>query len=219
MGKCFLYGSCSGGVAFGTKASLVVAVDAGSSVSCSNGTETITADEESGRWHFSLEPGTWTITASLDGMTVSETVVLSPLESKFVTLYYTYYLYNKGNEYADITGGWGAASSYGVLTKGDDYMSYRANTTNWKYVKTANAIDLTGFITIHAIAKYNSTSSSNACLIGCMSDASTLKKSTKFGNSAFTEITVDISDLSGEYFVCFGNAASSETVIQSLWLD
>lgn len=71
MSKCFLYGAGTS-----LKGTIIVLADPGCTVTCSKGTVTKTAAGNNGVWAFPVSMGTWKVTATLDGETKTETVVL-----------------------------------------------------------------------------------------------------------------------------------------------
>lgn len=71
------------------KPKIVVTAPAGSTVTCSNGTVTETSEENNGTWTFSwLDPGTWEIFASLNGLTSQKSVDATEAKTYYVTLDY-----------------------------------------------------------------------------------------------------------------------------------
>lgn len=91
MGKGFLYGN--GGGSSKNKSQIIVTVDAGSTVTCSNGTVTKTATATNGTCTFTgLDVGTWTISATLNGQTAASTVTITEADQKY--RYYVTITYN-----------------------------------------------------------------------------------------------------------------------------
>ena len=90
MSKCFIEGMGGGG----TKlfAAIGVTYPAGSTLTCTNGTKTLTAKTTSGQWVFAIpSAGIWTVTAILGTETASETVVITTEgQFKSVELMYNY---------------------------------------------------------------------------------------------------------------------------------
>lgn len=87
MGRCFLYRADVGGSGGMTNGEIVVTTEAGSTVTCSNGSVTKTATATNGTCIFSgLSDSTWTVKATLDGETITETVVMDYPRRIFVVL-------------------------------------------------------------------------------------------------------------------------------------
>ena len=89
-----------------------VTYPAGSVCTCTKGTKTYKAKNTSGLALFAVpEVGEWTITCSDGISTATKTVsITSEGQIETVVLAYGLYLYDAGNEYTSITGGWSRAS-------------------------------------------------------------------------------------------------------------
>lgn len=89
------------------------------------------ADESLADWYYSVSVnnyGTWEISASLDAdNTASASVTVNSNEQYDVALTYLYYLYNKGNEFTDRSGGW-AIYGNAAGEKRDDGLLLKTNT-------------------------------------------------------------------------------------------
>ena len=177
--------------------------------------------------------GTATITATLGNDTVTETVSVSAAGEYTVTISFWYgQLYASGNQYTEHTGGWVAKNVkttvsgqtvnavYPVLDLSGSTMiasvSSSGGSNNSGSVLTTNKIDLTDFDTITYVV---SITYSNAR--GVTFYATSVNSA---GDSAFSAdvsqttydsgnqtITLDVSALSGEYYVGFNLLAGSST--------
>lgn len=294
------------------KPKIVVTAPAGSTVTCSNGTVTETAEESNGTWTFSwLDPGTWEIFASLGGQTAKRSVEATEAKAYYITLDYnqsviivtapdgcyvqlndfdgkiyqsgnvangTYTfrnvdpgeycinlwrgeehawknitvgesqeyrvtmnfwdgtLYDAGNEYTDITGGWVAQAwkdQYGLeypatgkapsITRGSTKMTVKlSQSRSGKYesgaAATSQAIDLTNFSKLQFTGSSNETEEF-LCWFGVLPEGETdMEKAAanmdiKTSNKTYT---LDISKLSGRYYIFLGlyvyNLAASVTI-------
>lgn len=149
---------CGGGVKL--FAVISVTYPAGSVCTCAKGTKTYKAKNTSGLALFAVpEVGDWTITCS-DGISTATKTVSITSEGQIETVVLTYglYLYDAGNEYTSITGGWSLAKSNGD-TSGETFEN---NTNNMMFSSSyvhgshfangflcpANAIDLTPYNTM-----------------------------------------------------------------------
>lgn len=90
-------------------AAIGVTYPAGSTLTCTNGTKTLKAKTTSGQWVFAIpEVGTWTLEITDGTRTKSQSVNISTEgQSENVKLvYWGGTLYDAGDEYAAVTGGW-----------------------------------------------------------------------------------------------------------------
>lgn len=97
--------------------------------------------------------GTWTITATDGKNTATQDVLVDMITDYEIEMSYFkgLWLYNKGDECVDITGGWEATISVrnkGTLTKNDTYFRLKANTGNMAVV-TQKVIPITQYKTIN----------------------------------------------------------------------
>lgn len=152
MGECFLTrsGGSSGGSAFGY---IVASFPAGTvSCTCTNAGTVLQADSTGlaqGEYTFEVvRPGTWTVTATDGTNTKSQEVIITATQQvEEVTLaYWSGELYDAGNQYTDITGGW--KSIKGKVTFNEDSITISAAESSEAIVGTTNAIDLSGFTTL-----------------------------------------------------------------------
>ena len=134
------------------------------------------------------------------------------------------YLYDKGNQFTTLTGGWAAYGDRANVTFEDQYMllqlqsGYNEQTAA---AHTVNKIDFTGISTLYfyidertsddiadssKISKYGAVGISDSPDIrnnGWVAYTQVLK------SSAGTLYTVDVSQYSGEYYICVHNAINS----------
>lgn len=76
--------------ALGFAPRIVVTAPAGSTVTCTKGSTTITAPEEGGTWTFNVpDYGVWTINANKDGESASESIDVSEVKRYSISLAYT----------------------------------------------------------------------------------------------------------------------------------
>ena len=129
----------------------------GGTCTCTNGSRTYTAKDTSGRALFAVpEAGAWTITCSDGISTATKTVSITYAgQIETVVLAYSLYLYDAGNEYTSITGGWSLAKSNGdasgeTLKKNTNNMQFASSYVEGSHFANgflcpANAIDLTAY--------------------------------------------------------------------------
>ena len=144
----------SGGGSGKLFAAIGVTYPAGSTLTCTNGTKTLTAKNTSGQWVFAVpEAGTWTVKAVSGSNSKSQSVSITKegqLES--VTLSYSYEILNSST---NITGGW--HTEYGPSNQGSKVtvrqneveLYYQSNSANqWSNALTKNAFDFSKYKTL-----------------------------------------------------------------------
>lgn len=193
----------SGGKLF---AVIAVTYPAGSTCTCANGTKIYTAKDTSGQWIFRIpSAGTWTVTATDGTNTKSQEVsITAEQQAEKVTLaYWNGELYDAGNQYTDITGGWIRHGTGGTVTFNDDniYLATLSEYTEGA-VDTTNAVDLTDYATL----KVTVQGSSKIGKVLVYTKDTTGKEivaasvSLKSGTNE-TVTSLDVSGLSGVYYV------------------
>lgn len=194
------------GISGGSYAYIVVSFPAGtSSCTCSNGTVTLTADASAlakGLYVFAIpSAGTWTVAASsgTESKTQSVSITAEGQAESVKMSFWDGTLYDAGNQYTDITGGWERVGTGGKVTFNDDNMEITCTTDNsFGTVQTANAIDLTGFasvkVTISAADKRNMGGSiriinpiTNAIVASSALDSTALTTTTALDISSINE--------------------------------
>lgn len=196
----------SGGKLF---AVIAVTYPAGSTCTCANGTKTYTAKDTSGQWIFRIpSAGTWTVTAT-DGTNTKtqEVSITAEQQAEKVTLaYWSGELYDAGNQYTDITGGWIRHSKGGTVTFNDDNI-YLETLQDYSFgtVDTTNAIDLSDFATL----KVTASATTRQYMLGKVilytkntAGKETIAASASLDSSSTETVTsLDVSALSGAYYV------------------
>ena len=182
------------------------------SCTCSNGETVLEADAEGlARGQFVFEvptAGEWTVTISIGADTKSESVSITAAgQAETVTLaHWSGELYDAGNQYTDITGGWIRVGSGGTVTFNDDNI-YLATLQDYSFgtVDTTNAIDLTDFATL----KVTATATNNSYMLGKVivytkdtTGKVTIAASANLDSSAIETVTsLDVHALNGAYYV------------------
>ena len=195
---------------------IAVTYPEGSVCTCVSGTKTLKARDASGKALFNVSTGTWTVTATDGSRTTSKSVsITSEGQAESVALYYVLYLYNKGYQDTDVTGGlkgyaYGSSSSGSTrvipsVNYGDTYITVTnqaaSNGTSASSLFAENAIDITKYNNL----KINITNrSGNANTIGF---GITKTKQDKFEYAAFLitdttgEFSLDVSSIAGDYYI------------------
>lgn len=199
-------------------ATINITYPAGSTCTCSDGTTTLSAPDTSGTWACIVpNAGTWTAAATDGVENTSESVsITTDGQTVAVELSYYTYLFKPNTDTTNVTGGWQLNSNGSLDSAGDQLVATFTNAYNHGItfnVATINKIDFTEFTTLVATCKaadkdnaaprsatfaVASTQSgfNNACT------ASTKIASTTFSNST-TTVTIDVSGISGSYYVTF----------------
>lgn len=132
---------------FSLNSSIVKTIPANKAIPNSDGK---TADY----YYSTTVTGTYTVTATIDGISTSKTVTVSATKQYDVTIKLIV-IYNLGNEYTSLTGGIhqqkGIASadfSLGTMTKNADNIYVYAGDTQGSAAVTINKIDVTGCKTL-----------------------------------------------------------------------
>lgn len=199
-------------------ATINITYPAGSTCTCSDGTTTLSAPDTSGTWVCIVpNAGTWTATAT-DGIeNTSESVsITTDGQTVAVELSYYTYLFKPNTDTTNVTGGWQLNSNGSLDSAGDQLVATFTNAYNHGFafnVATINKIDFTEFTTLVATCKAadkNNAAPRSATFavastqtgFNTAGTASTKVASTTFSNST-TAVTIDVSGISGSYYVTF----------------
>lgn len=95
-------------------ATIAVTYPAGSALTCTDGTTTLTASTTTGSYTFVVpNSGTWTVKAVSGSNSASQSVsITSSGQSESVTLSYRTYLFKNGDQCNSLTGGWTGEGGY-----------------------------------------------------------------------------------------------------------
>lgn len=213
MSKAFIYGAGIGSKLF---ALIIVTYPEGSTCTCSNGTKTLKAKNTSGRWIFSVPSiGTWTVSVTNGTDTITKAVeITAEGQSEDITIsFWDGTLYDAGDQYTDITGGWEKVGTAGTVTFNDTNINIvAASAYAVPTVSTVNAVDLSSFTTLSTIISDGATSHDRRKYKGKLKvvtlDASgteTVAATTDLTNgpsgSTFPQTDLDVSALTGEYYI------------------
>lgn len=192
-------------------ANITVTYPSGSTVTCSDGSTTLTASSTSGSYTFDVpNTGTWTVKAVSGSNSASEAVSITYSgQSASVTLtYFDGYLFNYGSVNEGITGGWKKDGGGTVTTQSGGSVKIAATENNDESIyHTVNKIDLTKFstLTMNGIMwEYSGNYRTHICVWSDVTYGdydSGLVASTKGGAGTEKDYTLDVSGLSGSYYV------------------
>lgn len=175
--------------------------------------------------------GSWTITATLGTDTESDTVTISTNKQYDIVLSYRVPLYYEGTYYNNLSGGFvttqrrydagSAAGKNPTITNNTTYFRFYIDTGGGTY-QTANKIDLTNFNVLRISAK-GYVKDANL-RVGADTGATYWANSfvafaSVNGNSAPNRATfnIDISALSGQYYITFGASYMNGTVYGDIY--
>ena len=196
------------------RAVIAVTYPEGSVCTCSNGTKTLKARDTSGKALFNVpSAGTWTVSCTDGSSTVSKSVTITATgQVESVKLSYDLILYDSGDEYSDITGGWSGFACYsgtskGTFTKNSSSIYIKSNGSKGAQsiaAAPANKIDITDISTLKVnVTSFNVQSEYRAYFV-----LSSSRDTSSTSNSVATkeikgtgETALDVSGLSGSYYV------------------
>lgn len=200
-------------------ATINVTYPAGSTCTATDGVTTLTASDTSGTWVCVVpNAGTWTVTTT-DGeneKSIDVTITTDGQLEKVEIAYWNGELYDAGNQYSSITGGWTSDETSGApaITYGTDSMTITATAAGAnKKVRTGKKIDMSGWSALTFEGTHENAGVYN--LMGLLDDGKNSVDSVilRDGHS------LDISSLTGEYYVYFQvRDASRTTVVTKLYL-
>ncbi len=219
MGEAFITRR-GGGIPY---AVIGVTYPSGSVCTCTNGTRTITAKGTSGKALFAIPAaGTWTVKAVKGSKSVSKAVkITTEGQVATVVLAYDYIIFSNAtglnSVYSD--GGGGAPVEIGTDSSGKKTLTFTADGySRMSYLKPA--IDLTNY----SILKISGYADGNNAYLAFWSkvpleyDPSVVAQVTLSNGSSPSSYTIDISKLSGSYYLG-GQYAAADIVTYDLRLE
>ena len=192
---------------------IAVTYPEGSVCTCVSGTKTLKARDTSGKALFNVSVGEWTVSCTDGSSTVSKSVTITaPGQVESVKLSYALILYDSGDEYTDITGGWSGFACYsgtskGTFTKNSSSIYIKSNGSKGAQSIAAapvNKIDITDISTLKVnVISFNVQSEYRAYfLLSSRRDTSSTNNAVATIEIKGTgETTLDVSGLSGSYYV------------------
>lgn len=220
-------------------ASIVVTYPAGSILTCTLGSKVLTAKDTSGKWVFGLpSTGNWVVKAVSGSKSTSKTVsITAEGQVETVELAYELVLFNNG-DVTSLTGGWQAtyySKGYGSAKIADGLITiqgataYGGSATAYQTLyMTKNKIDFTPY---KAFKAHINTVSTNAALLIKTKQTlegwwdAPLTADTCVGYKKLTtsdagaNASVDISSLTGSYYVGFLVDGNGKIVTPKVWLE
>ena len=199
-------------------ATIHVTYPVGGVCTATDGVTTLTAPDTSGSWDCVVpNAGTWTVTYK--GSVWTSVDITTSGQDKTVNVGC---LYDAGNQYESVTGGWvgtqcvsGSTKPGGKLTVNDDNLSF-TNVSGGSFgVATKNAIDLTSYTTLHVL---HTGKARLRVANGFPTSSPVAEYSSNTSYKEQTEITLDISSVTGAYKIAIGNRTASAVNVYKVWL-
>lgn len=175
------------------------------------------SDGENADYYFSVSPtnyGEWTVTATLGDLSATKTVTINAASEYDLSLRYRLYLYNRGVIETDITGG---LSNSGYVYDGQSLAAATFNADNIYFsssvprgVGTVNDIDLTEYRTLYFCGKAGTSNTGHPWVQVTQWKSFRTSTSAAFlsiGSNTETTVSVDISSLSGGYYIVMANSS------------
>lgn len=199
------------------RAVIAVTYPVGSICTCSNGTKTLKARDTSGKALFNVTVGEWTVSCT-DGSSTAGSMVSITAEGQIesVALNYELVLYDSGDQHSTVTGGW--KNNSGTFTLNSDSMvlegEYHADASAF----INNLVDLTDYNTLYFTLAYSDDSSGRSGAIGISKSNTNAAPSYAAsisginGNVSKTTKSIDISSITGSYYVGFSVNQNKMTV-------
>lgn len=189
-------------------ATINVTYPAGSTCTCTKGGTTFTASDTSGSYTFTVpSTGTWTVSCTDGDKSKSKDVsITEDGQSETVLLAYGLTLFDNGEQYASITGGWQGTGNNekNTIYEIGDTLRIRSISSSYRgmvSVYTEDLIDLSGYTTLN-FDVISSTTSGESWTLGVTASTPTLDSvpswiaSKQITNVSRQTINLDISSVS-----------------------
>lgn len=207
---------------------IFVTYPAGSSVTCTKGSTTLSAENTSGQWVFAIpEAGAWTVAATDGTNTKSESVsITAEGQSVSVELSYQLVLFDgaNGGDVTSLTGGWamyGHDSDYhsSSVTSNSLYFAYTdtaSSTHTWAF-NTIKAIDISKYKTLYV--DVSSVTGGGNIHIAKNASATDSYDASASANGGIASL--DVSSFNGSYYIGlgFGPTKKGDMKATKVWLE
>ena len=182
----------------------------------------------SGSYTFAIpEAGEWTLACTNGTDTDTKTVSVTEETTYVAELSFLLWLYNSGNEYEDVTGGW-TTSGAAKLKRNETNMVFTA--TTYQQIGsacTANMIDFTDIQTLKfkIDSKYAYSADFSRVGIASSKDANPALPSQYTASKTLLagpqDVELDVSNVTGNYYVLLSgfntDGAATQITIESIW--
>ena len=217
-------------------ASIVVAYPVGSTLTCTLGSNVLTAKNTSGKWVFGLpSTGNWVVKAVSGDKTASKTVsITTEGQVETVTLTLKLYLFKSGegvvDDWTPLYGGYtnAAVTSEKMTLNGGETFYYSSTAA----VTSNNAIDLSGYSKLVVDVQTNKAATDNVyAWVGVSAtkftrgtENSTISISnsaayTKISTITRYEIEVNIANINTGYVFVASDGTNINTTAYNIWLE
>ena len=210
-------------------AALSVTFPDGANCTCSNGDKTLRAKDNE-HWLFQLPSGgEWTLAISdSEHEEVTKTIMVERYQAQEVKLsYWSGELYKDGDEFTDITGGWEltqvtGATNNSAITKNSDNINFTTSVVEnrrnaYGQLNTVKAIDLTSVTKLILVYKAEKASHMTFAPQETKTGQTTTSKQPKSiavtPSAEFTTLELDVTDVTGEYYVSITATANANADI------
>lgn len=189
-------------------ATIHVTYPAGSVCTATDGAITLTAPDTGGTWDCTVpNAGTWTVTATDGSDTDAADVTITEdgqAESANLAFWHGE-LYTRGNTWDDVTGGWSALLDRSTVSFNSDSIQFHSGCVH-ATVYTNRPIDLTNFSKLTADCAITATDYKFELGVKLEKPTNAQQSGgyvavTATGVTAGKTLTVDVSDLSGSYYI------------------
>lgn len=203
-------------------ATINITYPAGSTCTCSDGTTTLSAPDTSGTWACIVpNAGTWTVSCAKGSDSDSATVVIST-DGQTASCTLTYWdgsVYNSGNQYNSITGGWKTVVQNEKFTFNSNNITFQMGGAedNHGAIYTTNKIDITGFNYLKVNVSIIDAKTTKFGICGSIGGSEPSYVAYKSVGSSGT-LTLDVSSYSGQYHITFNSTMGSGS-ISRIWLE
>lgn len=208
------------------EAYITVTYPAGSACTCSDGITTLTAENTNGSYTFIVpNAGIWTVDCSNGSDTASYQVTITTENQRESVnlIYWDGTLFNQGNQYESVTGGWGVSDdSAGRCTIDNSIILTAIDSHIILY--TNNRVRIDNYSKLKVTANHWSNVGSNQFLVFVdmyepdLSTEPTAYAGPPLNTSGSYTSTLDISKLSGEFYIGVYAGGTSAT-ISKIWLE
>lgn len=195
---------------------------AGSTCTCKNGSTTLTAPNTSGTWACTVpSAGAWTVSCTNGTDSDSATVTIST-DGQTASCTLTYWdgsVYNSGNQYSSITGGWKTVVQNEKFTFNSNAITFRmgGSEDNHGAIYTTNKVDITGFNYLKVNVSITKANITNFGICGSIGGSEPSYVAYASISSSGT-VTLDVSSYKGQYHITFNSTMGSGS-ISRIWLE
>lgn len=180
-------------------------------------------------WYYPVSTsnyGSWTVTATLNQRSASSIIGVMENKQFDITLVYRLYVYNLGDMFTTLTGGYEPAQNGGTFTNTASYMQFlAAASATERKATTVNAIDLSNYTDMYA-SGHCAANPTNLDLyrVGIGTTKGTYTRWARVAcntsTSAISHINFSDIDRTSPFYIQFSNASQQNpTVIDYIYFE